>query len=37
MMLFEPSVLFPGPTEHMWVWVGSSHGPTVGLFCSHWC
>lgn len=36
MMLFETSVLFPGPIEHMWVWVGSSHRPTVGLF-AHIC
>lgn len=31
MMLFEPSVLFPGPIEHMWVWVGSSHSQIILL------
>lgn len=36
MMLFETSVLFPGPIEHVWVWVGSSHHTTVGLF-AHIC
>lgn len=32
MMPFEPSRLFPGPTEHVQVWVGSSHSPIIGLF-----